>query len=186
MAATAPFDARGVANLLLDVGDQQGTPFSNLVLQKLLYFAHARFLIATQTPLMTGYFEAWRYGPVHPTIYQAFREARDEMIRFRATRTDLITGHRSVVAPPDSPIVTDHVKFVARTYGQLPAGRLVEISHAPEAPWHYVVSRASNRVTLGLRIPDNVILDRFKRHKIAVGGAPLLGDEIEDTPITGD
>jgi uncharacterized phage-associated protein len=186
MAGTAPFDARGIANLLLDIGDQQGTSFTNLVLQKLLYFAHARFLTATQMPLMTGYFEAWRYGPVHPTVYQAFRDARDGIIRFRATRTDLLTGQRSIVPSPDSLVAVQHVKFVARTYGQLPAGRLVEISHAPEAPWHYVVAQAKNRVTLGLRIPDNIILDRFKRHKVAVGGDPELGDGIEDTPLTGN
>jgi Protein of unknown function (DUF4065) len=37
-----------------------------LELQKLLYFAHAIFLIETGDPLVYGCFEAWQYGPVHP------------------------------------------------------------------------------------------------------------------------
>jgi|SRR6516162_4190234 len=187
MAESAPFDARGVANLLLDLGDQRGRAFTNLVLQKLLYFAHARCLVATGKPLLTGYFEAWRYGPVHPTVYQSFRDARDEIIRFRARRTDLISGRQSTVSPPDSPMAREQVEFVVDTYGRLSVSRLVEISHAPEAPWHYVVSRANKQITLGLRIPDKIILERFKRHKVAVGGGILeLVESIEDTPLTGD
>jgi uncharacterized phage-associated protein len=135
---------------------------------------------------MTGYFEAWRYGPVHPTVYQSFRDARDEIVRFRARRTDLLSGRQSVVPSPDSPLAYDHVRFVVDTYGQMPVGRLVEISHAPEAPWHYVVTRANNRVTLGLRIPDKIIVERFKRHKVAVGSADELGESIEDSPLTRD
>jgi uncharacterized phage-associated protein len=185
MTRLPPFDARGVANLLLDMGDQRGRAFTNLVLQKLLYFAHARCLVATGKPLMTGYFEAWRYGPVHPAVYQSFRDARDEIIRFRAHRTDLLSGQQSIVSPPDSPLAHEHVEFVVDTYARLPVSRLVEISHAPEAPWHYVVARANKQITLGLRIPDKVIIERFKRHKVAVGGASDLGESIEDTPFTG-
>jgi uncharacterized phage-associated protein len=186
MIGTPPFDARGVANLLLDMGDQRGRAFTNLVLQKLLYFAHARCLVASGKPLLTGYFEAWQYGPVHPTVYQSFRDARHEVINFRAHRTDLLTGRQFEVPPSDSPLAHDHVEFVVDTYGRLPVGRLVEISHAPEAPWHYVVTRANNRVTLGLRIPDKIIVERFKRHKVAVGGASELGEAIEDSPLTSN
>jgi uncharacterized phage-associated protein len=186
MADSAPFDARGVANLLLDMGDQRGRAFTNLVMQKLLYFAHARCLVAAGKPLLTGYFEAWRYGPVHPAVYQSFRDARSEIIRFRARRTDLLSGRQSIVEPPDSPIARTHVEFVVDTYGRLPVNRLVEISHARDAPWHYVVSRANKQVTLGLRISDKIIVERFKRHKVSVGGAFELGDFIEDTPLTAD
>jgi uncharacterized phage-associated protein len=184
MTESAPFDARGIANLLLDMGDKRGRAFTNLVLQKLLYFAHARCLVATGNPLMTGYFEAWQYGPVHPTVYQSFRDARSEIIRFRARRTDLLSGRQSIVDPPDSPIAHDHVEFVVDTYGRLSVSRLVEISHARDAPWHYVVSRANKQVTLGLRISDKIIVERFKRHKVSVGGGSGLGDFIEDTPLT--
>ncbi len=43
---------------------------SNLVLQKLLYIAHMLHLGNKGTPLITGQFEAWDYGPVHPDVYR--------------------------------------------------------------------------------------------------------------------
>jgi uncharacterized phage-associated protein len=60
-----PYDPRAVANLLLDLADRDDLAITNLVLQKLLYFAHGHFLIRTRCPLVQGGFEAWTYGPVH-------------------------------------------------------------------------------------------------------------------------
>ena len=68
-----PFDPRAIANLMLDVADENGQQLSNLALQKLLYFAHATFLIETGSPLLGGFFEAWKYGPVHPGFYRSFK-----------------------------------------------------------------------------------------------------------------
>lgn len=39
---------------------------------KLLYFAHSIFLIEGKRALVSGYFEAWQNGPVHPAAYAAF------------------------------------------------------------------------------------------------------------------
>ena len=72
-----PYDPRAVANLLLDLAGNDKLDVSNLALQKLLYFAHAHFLIRTGHPLVQGGFEAWTYGPVHPAVYQAFKSAGD-------------------------------------------------------------------------------------------------------------
>src|SRR3546814_10577509 len=85
-----PYDPRGVANLLLDLAEVRQKPISNLVLQKLLYFAHGRFLIESKKPLLAGYFEAWQFGPVHPTVYHAFKAATDRPIGFRAIHVDKI------------------------------------------------------------------------------------------------
>ena len=86
MSGSSSCDPRSVANLLLDIADEQRLPITNLTLQKLLYFAHALFLIKTRQPLVSGYFEAWRYGPVHPLVYRAFRSAADKPIATRAGR----------------------------------------------------------------------------------------------------
>src|SRR5215469_12461877 len=96
----APFDPRSVCNLMLD--EARGALITNLALQKLLYFAHGQHLIETKEPLVTGYFEAWQFGPVHPAAYSAFKSAGDRPIRFRATRRDPVTGQ---IVP--IPTVTD-------------------------------------------------------------------------------
>lgn len=54
---TAAYDPREIANGILNEGDRLGRPVTHLALQKLLYFAHALFLIERKQPLVSGYFQ---------------------------------------------------------------------------------------------------------------------------------
>lgn len=179
-----PYDSRSVANLMLDEADRVGIRITNLALQKLLYFAHGLFLIETKRPLVSGYFEAWQYGPVHSAAYKAFRSAGSERIEFRAKAQDLVTGKLTEIAEPDDPTVRRHIIHVLSSYGRLSPGRLVDVSHAKGSPWHFIVDKARTSVAFGLRIPDNVIAERFKYHKVCVGETPIAGEPREDTPFT--
>jgi len=181
-----PYDPRAVANLLLDLAHEDGLAVSNLALQKLLYFAHAHFLIRTGHPLIQGGFEAWTYGPVHPAVYQAFKSEGDRPVTIRAQGHNVMTGEARPLAVPAAPEVRGHIRDVLRAYGHLPPGRLVDISHAPKGPWATVVSQAKASVALGMRIPDSVTLERFKYHKVTVGPESRVGNPHEDTPLVGD
>jgi uncharacterized phage-associated protein len=169
---------------MLDEADRVGVDITNLALQKLLYFAHAIFLNETKKPLVGGYFEAWQYGPVHPTAYKAFRSAKSDPIRFRARGQDVLTGEPKPIPQPDSPAVRRLIQLVLNSYGRLSPGRLVDISHAKNSPWDFIVDKGRTSVAFGLRIPDTVILDRFKHHKVSIGAVPLAGEPSEDTPFT--
>lgn len=183
MVRSPPFDPRSLCNLMLEVADQNGIAIGNLALQKLLYFAHARYLVDVKRPLVSGYFEAWKYGPVHPAAYRAFKTAGDKAITFRATRQDPLTGQSEKLVLPDHQATVSLVKWVMATYGRLTPGRLVEVSHAKGSPWHFVVGEARHTMAFGLRISDNVILERFKFHKVAVGPEPGAGEPCEDSPF---
>lgn len=178
-----PYDPRAIANLLLDEADSSGVAITNLALQKLLYFVHGMFLTETKQPLVSGYFEAWQYGPVHPAAYRAFKAAGDKPIHFRATRQDALTGNHVAIAPPSTSDVRYYVQRIMFSYGRLTPGRLVEISHAKNAPWHFVVDNSRTSLVFSLRIPDDVIASRFKHHKVPVGERPLVGEPSEDTPF---
>jgi uncharacterized phage-associated protein len=184
MPINDPCDPRAVANLMLDEIDRIGRRMSNLALQKLLYFAHAIFLIEKKRPLVSGYFEAWEYGPVHPAAYQAFKSAGAEPIGFRAQKLDVAKGTRAPIPLPSDPEVIQHVIRIVHSYGRMTPGRLVDISHARGAPWHYVVDKGRTSLALGMRIPDDVIRERFKHHKVSVGSQPFAGEPREDTPFT--
>lgn len=179
-----PHDPRAVANLMLDEADRSETKVTNLALQKLLYFAHAIFLIETKRPLVGGYFEAWQYGPVHPAVYSAFKSAGSTPISFRAMRQDVLTGEQNDIVSPTDSVTRRHIARIMASYGQLSPGRLVDISHAKGAPWDYIADKGRTSVALGLRIPDDVIVNRFKFHKVSIGAAPVAGEPDEDTPLT--
>ncbi|MBI1648706.1 type VI toxin-antitoxin system SocA family antitoxin [Hyphomicrobium sulfonivorans] len=176
-------DPRAIANMIIEEGQRTQKLVTNLALQKLLYFAHALFLVERKQPLVSGHFEAWKYGPVHPTAYQAFRSAGDQPITFRATAIDALTGERRPLPSLTDQIIARHIERILSSYGELSPGRLVDISHAKGAPWHFVVESAKATVSLGLRISDDVILERFKFHKVSVAAAPLVGEPGDDSPI---
>lgn len=177
------FDPRSIANLILDEADQNRYAITNLALQKLAYFAHAMFLIDQKRPLMSGYFEAWEYGPVHPSIYQAFKSEGARPIKIRAMRVNPATGERTAIDPPSDPRVREHIVRILHSYGRMTPGRLVEISHAKGAPWDFIVNKGRTSLAFGLRISDDVIMERFKHHKVSVGQNPAAGEPGEDTPF---
>ncbi|RVI98116.1 DUF4065 domain-containing protein [Sinorhizobium meliloti] len=177
------YDPRAVANLLLDEADRLDVGVSHIILQKLLYFAHGIYLMRTKTPLVSGYFEAWQYGPVHPAAYKSFKRAGKGPITFRASGQDPLTGEPRKIQTPDDPHIVDLLRQVLLTYGKMPAGRLVDLSHAKDSPWEHVVAKARTEVAFGLRIPDSVISERFRFHKVSVGLEPLSGEPSDDTPL---
>lgn len=176
-------DPRAIANLILEEGQQSGHPVTNLALQKLLYFAHALFLVERKKPLVSGFFEAWQYGPVHPAVYQAFKSAGDNPITFRATSTNVLTGERTELPSVNEPEIVQLIRRVVMSYGRMTPGRLVDISHAPKGPWHFVVENSKLSVSLGLRISDEVIQERFKYHKVSVAEVPTSGEPGDDSPL---
>jgi uncharacterized phage-associated protein len=183
-AGWRPFDPRAIANLLLDLAERRQMPVTNLALQKLLYFAHALFLIEKKRPLLSGYFEAWQYGPVQPVVYKAFKDAGKNPITTRANKLDIISGVSSSIPTPRSDEATEIVERVVMSYGKLTPGRLIDIAHAKNAPWDYIVNKGKTSVAFGLRIPDNVIEERFKFHKSSVATHPRQGEPGEDSPLT--
>ena len=156
-----------------------------MALQKLLYFAHGTYLLRTKAPLVTGYFEAWVHGPVHPGAYQAFRVAGDKPISFRAARENILTGEKIPLPRPDDVTVIALVRNLIHTYGDLSAARLRQLSHAPGGPWDIVVKQGRASASFGLRISDEVILRAFQKHKIAVEALTFIEDDPgDDAPFT--
>ena len=182
----SPYDPRSVANLLLDEADRLAITVTNVSLQKLLYFAHGLSLIEDGKPLVSGYFEAWQHGPVHPLVYRAFKGAGRAPIWFRAKGVDALTGQSRALPVIDNPRALRFILKVLIAYGKMPPGSMVDVTHAKNGPWDFIVGKSRHSVVLGMRIPDDVISERFKNHVMSVN-ATTIGDEPrEDTPFGRD
>jgi uncharacterized phage-associated protein len=176
-------DPRIVANYMLGMAASRGISVTNLALQKLLFFAHAISLTERKVALVSGYFEAWQYGPVHPTVYEAFKAAGGDAIDFRAEALDPVTRARKPLQSLNDSATREICDRVMIQFGRMSAGRLVDITHAEGGPWHHVVSSAKNGANIGLRIPDQVIAERHGRQKVSVPPAPRVGEPDEDSPF---
>lgn len=158
------YDVRDVANFILDLAEERQSEISNLSLQKLLYFTHGWFHSIYDEPLIKNKFEAWQYGPVQRVIYDQFKGFGSKAIkRTRAKRIDPLTGN--MVLQPYQ-IKEDHkavIRAIFEKYERYSAGQLVEESHTEDGPWEYVWKQADEVIYPGMKIPDALISDHFKR-----------------------
>ena len=104
---------------------------SNLELQKILYLAHMFYLGRSKgEPLVSGHFEAWDYGPVHPDLYRIakiFGSSAVENI-FHST-PEIQDGLQASM-----------IDEAYDTIGKSGAGRLVNATHRTGGAWasHYI------------------------------------------------
>jgi uncharacterized phage-associated protein len=158
------YDVRDVTNFILGFAEERGIPLTNLALQKLLYFVHGWFYSIYDVPLIRNKFEAWQYGPVQRVIYDQLKMFKDAPIRdVRATYIDPATGDHVYREPQIDAEHADVMRGVLERYAKYTAGQLVRESHAEDSPWEYVWQQADEAIYPGMKIPDALILDHFKR-----------------------
>ena len=67
-----PYDPKAIANYFLDLARAQEKALTPLKIQKLVYFANGWHLAIKGVPLINEQVEAWRFGPVIPSLYTHF------------------------------------------------------------------------------------------------------------------
>ena len=117
--------ARDIADYFITLVDEDtGEVFTNLKLQKLVYYAQGFHLALYDKPLFNERIEAWLHGPVVPELYQIYK------------------GYKSQPVPVsegfDVSQFTEEVKELLNevnlVYGQYSAWRLRDMTHE-ELPW---------------------------------------------------
>lgn len=146
-----PYSPIKVANEFLRVasGSEPSQRLTPLQLIKLVYIAHGWSLHFYRRPLVNEPVQAWQYGPVIPTLYNAIKEYRASPVSAR------IAGD----ADPQQLDVEDQrlIEAVFRAYGHLSGTQLSNMTHVANSPWSSIwMSRGRNAV-----IPNDVIADHY-------------------------
>ena len=122
-------DSRAIANIFVRLAQKAGDRLTIMPLVKYIYFAHGWTLGHTGKPLICDTVEAWKYGPVIPVAYNAFRDkgfivsapARDK--NGREYQAEL------------SPVQKQIVEAVYQKYSALTSFQMSDITHLPDSPW---------------------------------------------------
>ncbi len=69
-----------VANYFIKKGVEEFNPVTSMKLIKLCYIAQGVYLVTHNEKLFSDNFEAWRYGPVAPSLYQEFKRFGDQVV----------------------------------------------------------------------------------------------------------
>ena len=117
-------------------------------LLKLAYISHGWMLGLTGDVLLYEPTEAWRYGPVVPSVYRRYKAFGGQPIDLTPVdrSADLNSVQRSVVEAVDD------------VYRDCTALELSGLTHRQGTPWQKTVRRHG----VGAIIPNSVILEYYK------------------------
>lgn len=145
-----------VANEFLDKSNE----ISVLKLVKLCYIAQGFSLAVLNRPIFNDdKIEAWRYGPVVPSIYHEFKHFKKGNI---TEKSKFLTLNNDFDFIEETPELTDEndkkiVQIVWNMYGKFSAGELVDLTHKNGTPWDLTYKPNSNNV-----IPNELIKEYYK------------------------
>jgi uncharacterized phage-associated protein len=148
----APYDATTIANRFIELAAQKGEQLTPMQLIKLSYIAHGFSLAINRRPLLNESVEAWRYGPVVPSLYRRLKH-------YGSGRVDkpiapFFAGLRAEKLDEDDRALID---TVFEKYGQFNGIQLSHLTHRAGTPWD-VTYRPDE---YGLDIDDKVIRTHY-------------------------
>lgn len=149
-------DPRAIANKVLDIRAETGEPLSLMQLIKLVYIADGWSLALLGKPLSSEKPQAWQYGPVYRTVYNAFSGIGARPVSSRA----LVQGTDIPMTEAFDENEDKLLRMVVRGYGKLSAFALSNLTHEKGTPW----SKARDR-GLYHDIDENEMLSHFNSLK---------------------
>lgn len=158
------YRAASIANEFLDLSNQTSRRITQIEIQKLVYFAHGWNLALKSQPLIGEMIEAWQYGPVVRTLYDAFKRFGSDPITDKASSWKMSDAGKVICetpsiqsdVPTEDPYARALVAIVWQKYGCLAPFKLVEITHLPGSPWSQAYSEKKTY------IPNESIETYFK------------------------
>lgn len=126
-------NALHVGNSILKRAFGENIDVTSMKLQKLIYFLYRDYLQETGRPLFSERFETWKFGPVLPSVYEAFKEYGSNAIRDYAKEPDgksiLLVNEES------SPMFKRIADAIWEQYKSYDGIYLSLITHKPGTAW---------------------------------------------------
>jgi len=136
-----------IANYFLSKAENDGVKdMTPMKLIKLVYFSYAWYLAIFERKLFTETVEAWRYGPVVPSIYHEFKRFGNSPIQQYSINFELENNKISFpVIDKDDEDALGVVGAIWRTYKNLDGWDLSKITHADgSTPWSLAYAQGEN------------------------------------------
>jgi uncharacterized phage-associated protein len=148
------FPTIAIANHFIMRGFRDGVHVSPMKLQKLVYFAHGWYLALFNKPLIDERVEAWRFGPVIPSIYHRYKKFGNNSIDPRRTKVEEYPIDESTL---------EFLSFIWDLYKGFTAVELSNLTHVKKSPWDEMVEKNGRRIRFNQPIHDEAIQRYFKK-----------------------
>lgn len=124
------YDPTTVANQFIELAAEEGAKLTPMQLNKLTYIAHGFALGLKNRPLIDDAVEAWRYGPVVPSLYRKLKHYGSSPVDGPVGGI-FGTGRREQIDPEDKALI----EAVFEKYGHLTGAQLSFLTHKKGTPW---------------------------------------------------
>ena len=157
-------NALSVANYFIDLAKRDNKPITQLGLMKRVYIAHGFSLALNGKSLLDPRFdkvEAWKYGPVIPSVYHYFKQYKAVPITEKAV---VMEWDDKTCTPlfPDPALKDEYAKKVVemvwKRYNDFSDNEMVALTHRDGTPWAVCYIPGQNAP-----IPDEVTAMYYKK-----------------------
>lgn len=149
-----------VANYFVRKSLETGIPVTPMKLVKLVYAAHGWYLGLTGEPLIAEGVQAWKYGPVVPSVYDSFKNYGGNPITTPAGTLEP-DGH-TVYYSLNTPALTSFLNKIWEVYKDYSAVELSALTHQENTPWFEVWHEKGARNKRSVVIPNDAIQNYYQ------------------------
>ncbi|OJW78660.1 MAG: hypothetical protein BGO69_01375 [Bacteroidetes bacterium 46-16] len=149
-----------VANYFIQKAQDSGKALSPMKLVKLVYIAHGWYLALTGKQLLMESVEAWKYGPVIPSIYHQFKEFGNNSINTFAYGFNTQEGGLFIPKVKD-PDVISLLDRIWDLYSNFSAVELSTMTHMEGTPWYKTWHEDGAKSMHGISIPNDLIKSHY-------------------------
>ena len=147
-----------VAQHILTRQKSKADTVTPMQLVKLTYIAHGMTLGLLGRALLDEQVEAWKYGPVVRSVYDAVSEYGSSPIE-TVVPHEFYFAYEGFLNSQEKNIID----YVSDTYGNIPAFTLSDATHAEGTPWYVTMQRVGGYYPC---IPDDEIEIFYKNNVI--------------------
>ncbi len=179
------YNALAIANYFLERARLEGESLDHLKVEMLVYLANGWHIAIIGEPLIDEQVEAWRYGPVIPSLHHAFHPPGDQPIDepasylvppgLEATTPEAIEEAIPTIdttSAPDLDSVHALLDRVWQVYGRYTSIELSNMADEPGSPWDQVNKQHGGQIPKRTDIPVELMREHFRglaRKKAAAG-----------------
>ena len=157
------YSAAAVANAFLQHGFSDESVISPMKIQKLLYFSHGYSLVELEEPLIDEVFEAWKFGPVLPSLYHECKNFGRGAIDRYLKDIDPDTGETRRAPIPRNENAKEIIDYVWSEYGGEKAMKLSNWTHVKGGPWDEV-TKSGREIIRHKDVPNDLIKTYFQEN----------------------
>lgn len=128
--------------------------FDQLQIQKLIYLVYYEYSKSHDVEIFKDKFEAWKYGPVIPSLYDKIYKYNREKIRLDDKGMERLKVNLKLSKFSHKKDLIDCIDTVIKKYGKKSGGQLIDLTHKKGSPWDKIYNDGKG---YGDEIPSKLI-----------------------------